>query len=84
MWDVKLRFSSIITPSTLFSLTLVSGFSSIVTGISGGDGNFFCHRKPCSFGYFGYVQGNLPLGAHCLMIDYGKLNVYQRGVVVIV
>ena len=36
MWDVKLRFSLIITPSTLFSLTLVSGFLLIVTGIYGG------------------------------------------------
>ena len=42
MWDVNLRFSSMITRSTLFCLTLVSGFSSIVTGISGGGGgNFF-------------------------------------------
>ena len=39
---IKLRFSSIITPGTLFSLTLVSGFLSVVTGISGGGGgNFF-------------------------------------------
>ena len=48
MWDVKLRFSLMITPSTLFSLTLVSGFASVVTGISGGGGAFFCHRKPCT------------------------------------
>ena len=33
---------------------------------------------------FGYVQGNLPLGAPCLKINYGELNVYQNGVVVIV
>ena len=71
------RFSSMITPSTIFSLTLVNGFLSIVTGISGGGGNFFCHRKPCRVS-FGYVQRNLSLGAPCLKINYDKLNATRR------
>ena len=83
MWDVKLTFSSMITPSALFSLTLVSGFSSIVTGISGDGGNFFFDLENHVVS-FGYVQGNLPLGAPCLKINYGELNVYQKGVVAIV
>ena len=72
-----------VIPSSLFSLTLLSGFSSIGTGISGGGGNFFViveNHVVC----FGHVQGNLPLGAPCLKINYGECNVYQKGVVVVV